>query len=245
MLAMSFSKERQHIRQVIEEQFKRMESGPPAPLQVAGAVPANSGELPTVHPPRGTDSRIVEPFEGTTTKGVSTVAAIAQEPKRPRLVVWGVIAATALTAVASIGVRAFSPRPKVESPTDVASATAQGDNHGSSTAAHQGASPGDTATTSPASAPRVGVGDEQRDEGASRHDDGTNGNASRGGASTLHTDRGHPSGTTHDMASAMAAAAPLDAGVAAAPPATAADPLPLRTTPTKPKVQLERDNPWP
>src|SRR5580658_7166522 len=82
MLSTAFTNERQHLRQVVEEQFRNMDSGRPT------EVASGPAELPTVHPPRGTGSisrdrppaglkapveevggEVIKPLESTTTKG--------------------------------------------------------------------------------------------------------------------------------------------------------------------------------
>jgi serine/threonine-protein kinase len=241
MLVTAFASERQQIRQVIEEQFRLMDSGPPT--KVAEGRP----EVPSVHPPQGTDSRIEAiPVESTTTKGVSTLATSpGGERKRPRFAVWGVVAATAMATVATIGVRVLSP-PKIESAVGAAGGTTvhptkeQDDRQGSSPQPPTAAAAEETTPPNTAMAPRSGL-DKTQPLAAGHHEDVTSSIPGRSGSSAPTRDRTHPSGGVPVVASPTAPAP--DAGASAA--AVSAEPVPFRTPTTKPKVQLERDNPWP
>jgi serine/threonine protein kinase len=231
MLATAFGRERQKIGQVIEEQFRLMDSGRP--------TAAEAGELPTVHPPRGTDSRIeaIEPAESTTTKGVSTIASSpTPDRKRSRFALWGVAAASAVALAATVGPLVIS-HPKVEPGVPGALSAAGDAGHGSSTA-NADPQAEERSNTNVAVAPRVGVGDVSQSQASGRHDESTDPSSSRTGVSALHHDHGRTSGTAHETPDPNASA---DAGLAPA----SGDPPPFRTTTTKPKVRLERDNPWP
>jgi serine/threonine-protein kinase len=230
MLATAFGRERQKIGQVIEEQFRLMDSGRP--------TAAEAGELPTVHPPRGTDSRIeaIEPAESTTTKGVSTIASSpTPDRKRSRFALWGAAAAGAVVLAATVGPLVIS-RPKVETTSSVPGALSTAGDAGQGSSTAHADTPPDESNTNVAVAPRVGVGD-SRSQAAGQSTDTS---PSRAGVSALHHDHAHASGTAHetpDPGSTNSA----DAGLTP----SAGDPPPFRTTTTKPKVRLERDNPWP
>ena len=120
-------------------------------------------------------------------------------------------------------------------PPGTTAATEQADGQGAAAATH--GSSADDNSSAPL-APRVGVGVD--DGSGHREESAPYGNPSRGGGvQTPRRDRGHASVATHDAPETTAA---VDAGET---PVTTTDPIPLRTPTTKPKVKLERDNPWP
>jgi serine/threonine-protein kinase len=265
LLATTFAEDRKRIRQVIEMQFRAMESGRPTNPSV---------NLPTVHPPRGTDSAFQERrlraevppdkddavarAEHSSKTGLTGVTGVvtrtADARPRPSLRSRTVIASLGLlgaaavgalvvvgsrvlahpaiaavdghTAAQPVGTQPLGPQPSLvssgQSP-ELATATR------SSAAAPPAppastsvpASPGETARPPegahalPASSP-----------GAGRHD----------GV--------RPTPGTH----AAGGPEPLGADASASPPPVASAPddaVNVFRTPVKPKVSLERDNPWP
>jgi serine/threonine-protein kinase len=249
LLAVAFAEERQSIRQVIEDQFRRMESGRPTPM-VAGP-PA----LPTVHPPRGTHSsaraspgsmavaqaageEVRLPPEGSTTKGVSTHATRLPEAKSRRIVAWGALGAILAASLATLGSRVLShPGPDVHRADLGASVNQPPVDARVAPAAIHAVSPDNGVASAPIGAPAAPENhEEHREEAATA--------TLRYGAPTFHRERARPSNATRDPSSLPESAPPQpDAG--ASPPPAAVDPPPFRTTTAKPKVQLERDNPWP
>jgi hypothetical protein len=218
-LATAFGKERGQVRQLIEEQFRNMASGRPTEMTNVEVADAHDVDV------------LLEPMARPSSHAPSTSSALLLERKKAPLALWGAIAATAAVVVAAVGMRVGS-HPKGESVTAVASPTAP---NGSATATHAEARPEDAVDTNPAAPPRVGVGEGWRNEGSGRHDEGASAGPARPGASTMHRDHGH---AKTDATSGS------PSGDAEAPVFTP-DVVPLRTTTTKPKVRLERDNPWP
>ena len=247
LLTESFVQERVRIRQVIEEQFRHMDSAAP----VAPVASVNSA-LPTVHPPRGTDSIIrdrqspglmpnagVEDIsvavESSTTRGLSTMAQRVPDgkPQRLVLVVAGVLAASAVAVVAAFGPRLLGSHGNAGAATQLAQSPDTGTHAATAVsdpvAPKPGAVEGDPSGASIAAVARPEE---------SHHEESSTGltKSPSGGSRREHL---HPGGAVREPATAVEAPS-VDAGAAAGPADTA-----LRHPTTKPKVQLDPDNPWP
>ncbi len=265
LLATTFAEDRKRIRQVIEMQFRAMESGRPTNPSV---------NLPTVHPPRGTDSAFQERrFRAEVPPGKDDAVHRADRSSK-----------TGLTGVTGVVTRTADarPRPSLRSRTVIASlgllsAAAVGALVvvGSHVLAH----PASAAVDGHAAAQPVGskplgpqpslVSSGPATELATTTRSGTAaasptppGSASvppSPGETASRSEGGHalppssPAAGHHEGvrpaagAHAAGGAEPLGADASASPPpaASATDAVNVFRTPVKPKVSLERDNPWP
>jgi serine/threonine-protein kinase len=119
-LARAFSEERTRIRQVIEEQFRLMDAGKSQP-------PPSMNLLPTVSPPKGTDSVLRErnsgrssrsdgvddllsPLESGTSKGLSTIAMAPDGKSRTRVFALAALGALGVAGLATAGQRMLTHR---------------------------------------------------------------------------------------------------------------------------------------
>jgi serine/threonine-protein kinase len=111
-VAAAFSDERVRIRQVIEDQFRLMDQGK--------SSPPTSMNLPTVSPPKGTDSvarggsrsrgdvpdDLMAPHESGTSKGLSTIATVSPDPKsRTRVIALAALGVLGVVGLATAGQR--------------------------------------------------------------------------------------------------------------------------------------------
>ena len=240
LLTESFVQERVRIRQVIEEQFRRMDSTAPAQ-----AVANVNSALPTVHPPRGTDSLIRDrqspgpmpsldsediavPIESSTTRGLSTMTSRIPDakPQRVRLVLAGVLAASAVAAIAALGPRMWRPHAETGAATQLGPTT--------DTASH----------TAERIVPKP-VLEEDPPSGASsaamvRPEESHREESSAGVSKVAAGRHEHfrPGSTLREPTEPLASP---DGGASVVAPTDTA----LRHPTTKPKVQLDPDNPWP
>ena len=240
MLASAFSEGRQRLRDVIEEQFRAID---------AGSRPSEAHQLPAVSTPSlPTGSQAYErpsPVAETAKIDSASIRMAALEstaPSPPKKRSRGaiVIAAIALGAtalgVAVVGSRGRSSaevvsaskppqlrdevahvEPANPSANQVPDAQSRSDSPGNSVAAPQDSEP-----------PRPG--------------DGRTRAATPALLSTAHGVAVHAAATSHE--SSTSTAPPVPPPPAASESATS-DAVPIRRPETKPKVQLERDNPWP
>ena len=240
-LSKAFNEERLRIRQVIEDQFRKMDSGPPTALATVG------GGLPTVHPPTGSGSAggpsagrgsprpakdtdpnpvdfdiSVAMGESSTTKGVSTMTTLTAERGgwRSRTALVGAGFVVALLLGVAVVPRMFGHATVDPAPN-----------------AATGAAIGPAVTVGP-HAPDNAVAEPPRPVETAHHDEpavlGTTQRAIPG------TNQRHTRPGSRDATSAGEA---LEAG---APAAVAATPTEVPTAPRPPKrkVILDPDNPF-
>ncbi len=239
MLANAFSEERARIRQVIEEQFRLMDSGRSTPPPSIGM-----GLLPTVSPPKGTDSVLrggsgggsrgggredpIVPIESGTSKGLSTIATLAPEAKSRRVVVLAAIGAAGVIGLATAGQRLFGPHDPPAIPITV-----------------QPAPTSPVAVTVPKP---VATADEAATAAtvAQRHtgDELTNVTPIQRPAATPAVVTRHTRSAAQGRDPVAATPEPaVDAAPAVTPDPANTD-LPMVRPPTRPKVRLDPDNPF-
>ncbi|HXX66989.1 MAG TPA: serine/threonine-protein kinase [Polyangiaceae bacterium] len=253
LLQTAFAEDRKRIRQVIEDQFKAMDSGRPTPP---------SSNLPTVHPPRGTDSALHESLgdsdierasrggeaeafpdnarkTGSDGTGITGVVTHTGDRKAAfSLFRWRVLVAAVgvvtVAIVATVGTRVLSHHGSDPTANGVVQTPAAAAAPGPATPAiaPTPAAPAPESTVArdaPAVASGGGpVGTTRRTDGPSH------------GAWTHRPPGGHGVNQAEPTATAEATAAPTTS------PTQAPDEVPsLYGRPAKPKVNLERDNPWP
>lgn len=249
LLQTAFAEDRKRIRQVIEDQFKAMDSGRPTPP---------SSNLPTVHPPRGTDSALHESLgdsdvgaasdggfpdsarkTGSDGTGITGVVTHTGDRKATFSVFrWRVLVAAVgvvmVAIAATVGTRVLSRRAP-DSASNAAEQTA---------AAARAPAPTLSAPQPPSSpvAPPTSEPNFVRDPAPAVASGGTPAGTAR-----------RPEGAGHWTHRPTAGHAPQPE---ATPPEPTSAPPPAPTQspdevpnvyprPTKPKVNLERDNPWP
>ncbi len=272
MLSSVFSEDRKRVRNVIEAQFRAMESGRPTPPSLS---------LPTVHPPRGTDSAFQEDWSTLDPPGASDgAAAAAVEPprserssktgltgvtddvprttdarrielrSRARMATVGLLGATAIAGIAVLGTRAMSSHPansgapEPHAPTQAAAGAARPAAPGAMTAAVS--APGATAAATLVSPPVAATpsAEPPNASGVARRSESLHaGSASLPGAGRHEATRAAPG--AHPPVATEPPTASVDASGAAAAPSATEAPNVFRSPTTKPKVSLERDNPWP
>lgn len=253
LLQTAFAEDRKRIRQVIEDQFKAMDSGRPTPP---------SANLPTVHPPRGTDSALHESLADsdierasrggdpdafpdsarkTASDGTGITGVVTHTGDRRAafsLFRWRVLVAAVgvvtVAIAATVGTRVLShhgsdPTANVAMPTPAAaiplSAPAPVLAPAPAAQSPESSSAREPPTVASGASP-VGTG--RRADGAGR------------GAWVHRTPSGR--GATQ----AEAPSSPESTAVPPPAPTQAPDEVPnVYGRPPKPKVNLERDNPWP
>jgi serine/threonine protein kinase len=228
MLSKTFSEDRRRLRNVIEEQFRSID---------AGDVPSGSRQLPAVPPPSvTTGSKATQLAPPTQDAPVGTQDAVGGDTliesrsrriteapdlrstrPRSRIVI---LVAGALIAVAFV-LGVAIPRARSVPAAQPASALSSSRE---ATSASPQATTDDAEPQAPANA-ATSAGNAQPGEPASRSD--------------VPNRRGPAPVATHS------ARAPSPSATPASSDAPGKDPTPLRTPQTRPKVQLERDNPWP
>ncbi len=257
MLADAFVQDRQRIRQVIEDQFRKMDS--PVPMPAAPPVPSVDSGLPTVHPPRGTDSIARDrrqagleveqalpddeliSIESSTTRGLSTMARRIPEtvPRRRRLIVGSALAASAVLALAVVGPRLVARTPQAGAAIPLGRTSAQLSVPSPVTPdpGLRPQLPGEAAQVVPvAVAPRI-------EDAARREERGSSSVAPAAPLTgVMRRERGHAAPVPREPPAVTEAAATIDAG---APAEVATPDNALRHPTQKPKVQLDPDNPWP
>jgi serine/threonine protein kinase len=258
LLATTFAEDRKRIRQVIETQFRAMESGRPTNPSV---------NLPTVHPPRGTDSAFRERLskaevtadkddaisraEGSSKTGLTGVTGVVTRTAdaRPRaslrsrtvIAVLGLVSAAAVGALAVVGSRVFA-HPTIVAvdghaatqPVGAQPSLANGEPEPSTTPQGRAAEP--PAPPPSASSPSTPGETAGRSDGARA--------LPAASPATTHHQGVHPALVAH---AAGGGAEPPGVDASASPPTAAStdDAVNVFRTPVKPKVSLERDNPWP
>jgi serine/threonine-protein kinase len=248
MLTAAFSEERQRIRQVIEDQFKQMDTSPTREL------PSVVNQLPTVHPPKGTDSLVRDRsspgpgvaagtaeeisvlLDGSTTKGLTAAAPRPEvRPTRARLAVWVGLSVAGAIVLATVAPRVLS----------------MGASHSNATAGPPPvappAAPAPSAAavamppTPPERGPGAAIASQTRSDEASRRDESSAATATRAGAPGRP-----PRPQAHPGPGGAIVAEVAPAVEAGAPSSAPSGDIPLRRPPpVKTKVQLDPDNPWP
>ncbi len=273
MLASVFSEDRKRVRNVIEAQFRVMDSGRPTPPSLS---------LPTVHPPRGTDSAFQEDrstldppdasdggaaatvddtprSEMSSKTGLTGIAGdVTRTPdarwielrSRARMAAMGLLGATAIAGLAVLGTRAMSSHPaNWAAPEGQVPAQAAGGAHrpaATDAITVAVSAPGATAAAAPGSPPIAAnpSAEPPNASGVARRSDGLHvGSASLPSAGRHEATRTPPG--AHSPVATEPSPAAVDASGAAAAPSATETPNVFRSPTTKPKVSLERDNPWP
>jgi eukaryotic-like serine/threonine-protein kinase len=234
MLTASFTEERSRIRQVIEDQFRLIDNGRSTP-------PPSMGLLPTVSPPKGTDSLLRErgspprsagdiiiPIESGTSRGLSTIARLSSESKpRGRIFLLAGLGAAGVIGVLTAGQHLIGRHDAVPVPLVV--------------------QPQATASVAISTPPKpLGTADEAPTAAtvAPRHpsEDMANVTPVQRPAAVVNVGH-HPRPTTVGREPAAAPEPAVDAA-----PVNTAEPastdLPMGPRPTRPKVHLDPDNPF-
>lgn len=254
LLQTTFAEDRKRIRQVIEDQFKAMDSGRPTTA---------AASLPTMHPPRGTDSAINESLgeadvdvdpnadgasefpdasrktgsDGTGIAGVVTHTGdhrTGSSLLRGRVLVAAVAIVTVVIA-ATVGTRVLSHR-GADSSAHAAAQTAAAAQAPVAAPVHALAPP--PAVAAPVEPAPV------------REPSAVAAGTAAAGPTHRPEGPGHLPSMRHDPHAATAHNAPpaesAQAEPTAAPaPTQAPDEVNIYQQRPKPKVNLERDNPWP
>jgi eukaryotic-like serine/threonine-protein kinase len=235
LLSKTFETERGRIRDIIEEQFAAIE---------AGAAPSAPHQLPAVPHPTfvtGSEAIVAPPFRPLVPVDIQDpvlsdrlgesrsrriTARAPDAVVRPRLrlaIVSGcaLIATAIVVGLALPRARSASSVLPVLAPSSVAAPSATAPS-ATGVAATSGAEAAVPPSSSEVAQPTVSV---PRLDGSGRH--------------------GPPVPATHPEPGRPAASAAVPAAPVASAETPDSMPLPLRPPQTRPKVQLERDNPWP
>jgi len=264
MLAESFRQERQRIRHVIEEQFRRIDAAPPSP-SAAGLTAA----LPRVQAPWGGGDSIIHdrpshgsisaagatvdelPVTSGTTKGLSTLATRVSEmkPQRVRLAFAGIAGAALVAVFALLGPRLFGTARGGSAvrlaPTPGKSTIASAPGAASEERSDKPAA--DEVPSEPPALPHAS--ESQRDEARreeTRHEEAREpaGEHPRAFPGSLHHEHVRVLDASRETATAESATPQVTTDAGATSSTASTSDVALRHPTAKPKVQLDPDNPW-
>jgi serine/threonine protein kinase len=233
MLSKTFAEDRRHLRDVIEEQFRTIDTGGATsePHQLPAVphpnvVTGSHAQLPL--PPESTPGPVVTPGDTLVesqsrriTEPAPDLRAAPRSRSRSRVAILAAGVLIALAFVLGVAIPRARSGPSAAPAPTLSQASAGPATHDAEVRARED-EPLSTITAQPPATSTPGDGAGRRSQAPiAPRSDGT-----------------RPAASVHAPPPASATPAPSD-------DLTGKEPPPLRSPQTRPKVQLERDNPWP